>query len=224
MALVAGGLGVIWLHRPLDRFRAIVPGRIFISGMPTRTGLEVAQRRHRFKTIINLFPEDLPGLRSPLLEGELRFARTQGITYVGSPCRVDQADAFLDRTLALARDPDAWPILVHCHACMDRTPAWWGIYQFVIEGQPLERVMQQIEQHRGTRPKASVTLLYNRVLAPRAPGRHARDPTAQLLKRCAAGTRDPIFEQVRAEARRANGAPSPRVSQRDDPGGSVRRP
>ena len=135
VALVAGGLGLIWYHRPLDRLRAIVPGRIFISGMPTRLGLEVAHRRHRFKTIINLFPEDLPGLRSPLLDEELRFARDarHRVRRQPVPGR-PQADAFLDRTLALARDPAAWPILVHCHACMDRTPAWWGIYQFVVAG------------------------------------------------------------------------------------------
>jgi Tyrosine phosphatase family len=224
IALVAGGLGLIWYHRPIDRLRAIVPGRIFISGMPTRLGLEVAQRRHHFKTIVNLFPEDLPGLRSPLLDEELRFAREHGIAYVGNTARADRADAFLDRTLALARDPDAWPILVHCHACMDRTPAWWGIYRFVVAGEPLVRIMQEIERHRGSRPKASVTLLLNRVLEPRAPGRYARDPTAQLLKRCAAGTRDPFFAHERAEARRADGAAPPRVSRRDGGGEAVRRP
>jgi protein tyrosine phosphatase (PTP) superfamily phosphohydrolase (DUF442 family) len=222
--LVAGGLALIWLHRPLDRFRAIVPGRIFISGMPTRRGLEVAHRRHRFKTIVNLFPEDLPGLRSPLLDDEVRFAHAHGITYVGSPAGAAQADAFLDRTLALAQDPAAWPILVHCHACMDRTPAWWGIYQFVVEGRPLREILQEIERHRGCRPKASVTLLYNRVLPSRAPARYAGDPTARLLRRCAEGTEDPFFAQVRAEAGRANRTAIPRVSRREDAGEAGRRP
>ena len=55
----------------------------------------------------------------------------------GSPSDPLEADAFLDLTLRLAQDPDAWPVLVHCHGCMDRSPAWMGIYRFLVEGRPL---------------------------------------------------------------------------------------
>lgn len=149
-------------------------------------GLEIAQRRHRFKTIINLFPEDTPQ-RSPRFDEELRFAREHGLTYVLSPSDISSSNAFLDKTLTLATDPNSWPILVHCHACMDRTPAWVGIYRFVVEGRPLDDVMRFIEGHRGYRPKASVTLLYNRVLPRLAPERAKNDPTACLLGRVRRG-------------------------------------
>lgn len=193
--LIALGLTVIWYHRPLERFKAIAPGRLYISAMPTYRGLEVAHARHRFKTIINLFPERT-AQRSPILPDELRFVREHGINYVESPGRAREADAFLDRTLALARDPEAWPILVHCHGCMDRTPAWTGIYRFVVQGRPLIDILREIEQHRGDRPKATVTLLYNRVLAPRAAGRYDLDPTAPVLRANARGEVDRI-EQAR---------------------------
>jgi predicted protein tyrosine phosphatase len=164
----------------------VEPGRIYISAMPSWRGLEVAYKRHPFRTIINLFPEDTP-LRSPLLPDELRFAREHGIAYVGSPSDPSEAvsNAFLDKTLALARDPSAWPILVHCHGCVDRSPAWMGIYHFLVQGRPLDEVMREVEQHRGYRQKASVILLYNRVLPPRAGARYWRDPTAAVLRRCA---------------------------------------
>ncbi len=194
--VVKGGLWLVWYHRPIDRLKEIVPGRIYISAMPTTPGFDVAQRRHHFHTVINLFNEDGPQ-RSPLLPAELRFVRKHNLRYLMNPSDPRAADAFLDQTLALAQDPDAWPILVHCHGCMDRTPAWTGIYRFLIQGQPLDAILREIEQHRGLRPKASVTLLYNRVLRPRAPERYDRDPTAALLNRCAAGTVDPYYEQVR---------------------------
>lgn len=215
--LVKGGLWVVWLHRPIDRFKAVVPGRIYISGMPTPVGLAEAHRRHGFRTIINLFNEDGPQ-RSPLLPAELAFAREHGLTYVENPSDPIAAEAFLDRTLELARDPDAWPILVHCHGCMDRTPAWTGIYRFVVEGRPLDEILREIEQHRGLRPKASVTLLYNRVLRPRAPDRYDRDPTAALLSRCAAGTVDPYEQQLRAALEDQAG----RIGRRE--GDDTRRP
>jgi Tyrosine phosphatase family len=212
-ALVAGGIGLTWYHRPLARLRTVEPGKIYICAMPTRRGLEVAQRRHHFKTIINLFPEDTP-LRSPLLPDELEFAREHGIHYLGSPSDAASSEAFLNETLRLARDPEAWPILLHCHGCMDRTPAWMGIYRFVVQKRPLDEILREIEQHRGYRPKASVVLLYNRVLRPRAPEHYASDPTAALLQRCAVGTRDPYEDQVRAELRRARSGVPPRLSQR----------
>jgi hypothetical protein len=166
--------------------------------MPTYRGLQVADARHHFKTIVNLFPEEKLG-KSPRLAGELRYAREHGINYFESPGDAVGSDDFLDETLRMARDPSAWPILLHCHACMDRTPAWMGIYRFVVEGRSLREVMREIEGHRGYRPKASVTLLYNRVLPPRAPEHYAADPDAALLLRCAAGTRDPYEESLRKE-------------------------
>jgi hypothetical protein len=182
-ALVYGGIWLTWYHRPLGRFRVVEPGRIYMSAMPTPLGLRVEFARLHFRTIINLFPEETRQ-RSPLLPDELRFARAHGIRYVGSPSNPSQtaSSRFLDETLELAQDPAAWPILVHCHGCMDRTPAWMGIYRFVVQKRPLLEIMQEIERHRGYRPWSAVVLLYNRVLPSRAGARYWADPTAARLR------------------------------------------
>jgi predicted protein tyrosine phosphatase len=219
-AIVLGGEASMWYHRPLARLRAVVPGRIYISAMPTYRGLQVAHARHHFKTIINLFPEDTD-LRSPLLPQEERFVREHGVRFVRSPSNLLESEAFIDRTLALARDPDAWPILVHCHGCVDRTPAWMGIYRFLVQGRPLREIMQEIERHRGYRPKASVTLVFVRVLPRRDPRRFWSDPAAPLLVRCASGTIDPGEAQAMARRLGANPEGGLRVSRREAP---TRRP
>ncbi len=90
VAIVFAAVWLSWLHRPLARLRVVAPGRIYISAMPTKRGLELSQRRHPFRTIINLFPEDT-AQRSPLLPDELRFAREHGIQYVGSPSDPSEA-------------------------------------------------------------------------------------------------------------------------------------
>jgi predicted protein tyrosine phosphatase len=185
------GRGIFWYQRPLHRLREVVPGRIYISAMPTYWGLELAQERHHFNTIINLYPEHTT-TRSPLLPDELRFAAEHGINYVGNPPGDPSGEAFVAQTLELARDPSSWPILVHCHASMDRSPAWVGLYRFVIQRWPLADALRELEHHRGLRPKASVTLLYNRMLPRLAPERSTSDPTARLLQECAAGTIDPV--------------------------------
>jgi hypothetical protein len=222
VALVVAGRTVLWFHRPLERLRTVEPGRIYMSAMPTYRGLTVAHGRHRFKTIVNLFHEE-GRQRSPRLPEELRFAREHGITYIESPGDARLSDRFLDETLALAQNPAAWPILVHCHGCMDRTPAWMGIYRFLVQGRPLEEVLREIEQHRGLRPKASVTLLYNRVLPTRAGERYERDPVGRQLRRNAEGTIDPFYKELRAEIEKAGDSGGiRRVGRVDQP--DLRRP
>ena len=192
LVLCIAGRAMIWYHRPLDRLRPVVQNQIFISAMPTYQGLEIAQSRHGFRTIINVFNENTHQ-RSPYLEDEVRFAKEHGIRLLMAPGDTTQSEAFLDETLRLAQDPSAWPILVHCHGSMDRSPAWMGIYRFVVQGRPLREILQEIERHRGVRPKALVTLLYNRVLPKRAPERFEVDPTAQELVRNAQGSLDPFI-------------------------------
>lgn len=184
--LVSLGIGLTWFHRPLERLRTIEPGRIYLSAMPTYRGLEVAHARHGFKTIINIFPED-SAQRSPILPDEHRFVRERGLRYVEASAFDNDSDAFLDETLGIATDPAAWPILIHCHGSMDRSPGWMGIYRFLVQRRPLDEIMREIERHRGYRPKASITLLYNRVLGERAPDRYRADPTGRLLLRSANG-------------------------------------
>jgi hypothetical protein len=193
MLLAFTGRGLFWYQRPLARLRAVVPGRVYISAMPTYRGLELAQKRHHFRTIINLFPE-YTAQRNPRLPEEIRFAREHTLRYVANPAGDPTGEAFIARTIALAQDPSCWPILVHCHACMDRTPAWMGIYRFVVQGWPLADALREIEHHRGMRPWASVTLLYNRVLPHLAPTRWALDPAAAVLQKCAAGTVGPVHQ------------------------------
>ena len=189
--VVAAGIMVAKYHRPLARLHAVVPERIYISAMPTYRGLAIEQQRLGFKTIINLFDE-ASTQASPLHTDEIRFVRERGLRYLGSPSDGLESDKFLSETLALAEDPDAWPILVHCHGCMDRSPAWMGMYRFLVEKKPLADIYREIEQHRGTRPKAVVTLQYNRKLRKRAPEQFANDPTGRILQACVKGVTDPF--------------------------------
>jgi Tyrosine phosphatase family len=216
--LVVSGIMISTYHRPLARLHAVVPGKIYISGMPTPRGLAIEQSRLHFKTIINLFDE-ASTQGSPYHGEEIRFVRENGLRYLGSPSDGLESDRFLDETLALAQDPEAWPILIHCHGCMDRSPAWMGLYRFLVEGKPLDEVFREIERHRGSRPKAIVSLQYNRKLPPRAHDRFAVDPTCQLLVRCVSGTEDPFL--------RPNWNPTAttrKVVTRIEPDPSTRRP
>ena len=185
------GRGLFWYQRPIARLKEVVPGRIYLSAMPTYLGLQLAQPRYHFRTIINLYPEHTPE-QSPYWREELRFAREHGLNYFGNESPDGTGgEEFVARTLELSRDPKTWPILVHCHASMDRSPAWVGIYRFVVQGWPLVDALREIERHRGLRPRAAVTVLYTQILPKIAPERCAQDPTFAILKECAAGSGEP---------------------------------
>jgi protein tyrosine phosphatase (PTP) superfamily phosphohydrolase (DUF442 family) len=200
-AVICVGLWSIWLHRPLSRLHAVVPGKIYISAMPTYAGLREAQKRLGFRTIINLFPERT-SQRSPRLDEERRFVEEYGIRYVENPEDDTKGYETLMRNLAIANDPSAQPVLVHCHGCMDRSPSWMGIYRFVHQGWSLREVMREIEAHRGWRPKSSVTLLYDYYLRRIAPERYAADTTGRELARNVAGITNPFL--VANEGERSN--------------------
>ena len=71
MVLVSLGLdftgrGLFWYQRPIARLQEVVPGRLYLSAMPTYRGLKLAQERYHFRTIINLYPELHPGAEPTL--------------------------------------------------------------------------------------------------------------------------------------------------------------
>ncbi len=123
MVLVSLGLdftgrGLFWYQRPLARLREVVPGRIYISAMPTYRGLKLAQERYHFRTIINLYPEYTPE-QSPHWPDELRFARENGLKYLGNP----PATAAAARISSPGRSSS--PITrIHGRSWFTVTPAW----------------------------------------------------------------------------------------------------
>ena len=191
--LVIAAINLTWYHRPLARLQGDRAGKDLhecdadLARSRGRAGADSVPNDHQ-----SVSGRD--GAGQPAGAGGNEIWREHGIRYLGSPSDPSEeaSSAFLDETLALAQDERAWPILVHCHGCMDRSPAWMGIYKFLVKGRPLVEVMQAIERHRGYRPKASVILLYNRVLALRGGERYKADPTAAMLRRCAEGTIDPV--------------------------------
>lgn len=193
------GRGIFWYQRPISRLREIEPGVLYLSAMPTYRGLTLAHERIGFKTIINLFPEFTPE-QSPHWPDEQRFARENGIALYNQPPTDPTGVRYVQETLAIASDPANQPVLVHCHASMDRSPAWVGMFRFLVSGWSVKDAIAEIERHRGSRPKSSVTLLYNRMLPLLDAERAASDPTAALLKQNAEGTLDPYYLIKQREA------------------------
>ena len=106
LGLDVTGRGVFWYQRPIARLREVIPGRLYLSAMPTYLGLKLAQERYHFRTIINLYPEYTPE-QSPHWQDELRFTREHGLKYAGNESRDGTGgEEFVAQTLELSRDPE----------------------------------------------------------------------------------------------------------------------
>lgn len=178
--IIQGGYYLHWLHWPIPRLKVAIPGQLYFSAMPPPKGLALANERHHFKTIINLFNEDTP-LRHPDYPAEFAYAKANGIKYVRADGTMYGED-FIESTFAVARNPENWPVLVHCHGNMDRTPAWVGMFRFHFQGWNLTEVLTAIERHRGYRPKGGVSVLYCDVLSKIDKERWEKDPVARRLE------------------------------------------
>jgi hypothetical protein len=42
---------------------------------------------------------------------------------------------------------------------MERSPAWMGIYRFVVQQRPLREIMRESDQNRSYRPEGSVAIV-----------------------------------------------------------------
>jgi hypothetical protein len=198
LAVVQSGYYLHWLHWPIPRFKVIIPGQLYVSAMPPPKGLALANERHQFETIINLFNEDTPQ-RHPNYPAEVAYAKSHGIKYVRAEGK-SYGSAFVESTFAEARNPENWPVLVHCHGNMDRTPAWLGMYRFHFQGWSLSEVFAAIERHRGYRPKGGTSVLYTDVLSKIDPERWAKDPVARRLEVYTKGYSQPALPQASAIA------------------------
>ena len=111
--------------------------------MPPPTGLALANERHHFKTIINLFNEDTPQ-RHPNFPKEVAYAESHGIRYIRAQGKT-YGSVYVQSTLDEVRKPENWPVLVHCHGNMDRTPAWLGMYRFIDQGWKLADILAAMQ-------------------------------------------------------------------------------
>lgn len=194
-AVIQSGYYLHWLHWPIPRFKVIIPGQLYVSAMPPPHGLALAHKRHHFKTIINLFNEDTPQ-RHPDFPAEMAYAKANGIKYVRAEGK-SYGSKFVESTFAVARDPENWPVLVHCHGNMDRTPAWLGMYRFYYQGWSLAEVFAAIERHRGYRPKGGTSVLYCDVLSEIDPEKWSKDPVARRLEEQTKGFSQPALPIAR---------------------------
>lgn len=137
VAVVAGGLAVGgWMYRQHHRYKHFAiheTGRVYRSAWLEPDALKEVIQEHKIKTVINLCA---PGEMGEERWRQERIAtRAIGAQLIEIPLNHEtdpHKDRYLKRHLEVMRNPDNYPILVHCKHGIARTAKWLAIYDVAI--------------------------------------------------------------------------------------------
>jgi tyrosine-protein phosphatase SIW14 len=106
-----------------------VTAYIWRSGRPLPAGITLLAGQG-LKVILDL-EDDVVATKA-----EAKVAEALGIRHISLPISQGQpvTDALVNQALALLRQSEASPVLVHCYAGQDRTGMLMGVYRVAIQG------------------------------------------------------------------------------------------
>lgn len=133
----------------MDNFGVVEPGRIFRSGQLTARQLEKLIAGKGIRTVLNLRDESES---TPVMREESEVCLREGVRLIVIPMPGDGLADFeqLDQAFEGISDTNNYPLLVHCARGSYRTGAVVGAYRAAICGWPMERILDEMREHRFT--------------------------------------------------------------------------
>ena len=145
--IVVGIVASKWNH--IKNFGVVRQGVLYRSAQPSARQVAILVKRHGIKTIVNLRPttEDAD---DGWYEAEREAARQFGIRLVNLPVRAGciPTDDDVAEFLALCRDSDNHPILLHCEAGQARTGYLAAIWRMEFQGTDVEDAIREMQEYR----------------------------------------------------------------------------
>lgn len=162
--LVVGGLTLAVKHTRhyfiAKRFAVVEPGKLYRSGYCEPGPLARLLRDHQIRTILTLL-RDEP--ESKEQQNELAVAADANVRMIriGMPGDGRAEFELLDQAADVIADSANYPLLVHCHAGVNRTGASYAAWRMKYCGWTLAQALAEAEEHgmsRGANPELFVHL------------------------------------------------------------------
>lgn len=125
--------------RGIPNFQSVTD-QIVRGGRPGSGDLANLQNRIGVRTVINL--EN----KQPIIDQERMTATQLGINFYSSPmsAAARPTDRQVDEILSMLKDPNNFPIFIHCHHGQDRTGMVIGIYRVEVQGWAPAKAYQEM--------------------------------------------------------------------------------
>jgi tyrosine-protein phosphatase SIW14 len=149
--LIGGPIGYALYKKPqLRNFRVVRDGVLYRSGQMTLFGLKQVIRDYGIKTVVTLRTAREPGEPQPAPEEEA-YCLKQNLNYYRLHMKgwvrqngVAPVDESVKTFLDIMKNPDNYPVLVHCFAGKHRTGAYCAIYRMEMEGWTNEQAIDEM--------------------------------------------------------------------------------
>jgi tyrosine-protein phosphatase SIW14 len=141
VVLLVGGPIAYWQYKKpqVRNLRLVREGVLYRSGQLTLDGLKQAIRDYAIKTVVTLRTAREPGEPHPALDEE-EYCRNQELNYYRLQMKgwvKENGHAPVDESvrqfLDIMKNPDNYPVMVHCFAGKHRTGAYCAIYRMEFE-------------------------------------------------------------------------------------------
>ena len=132
-------------------FRVVKKGVLYRSGQMTPVGLKKIVDEYHIKSIVSL--RDSYSSEAPPDVQEEAFAREYGVKYLrlspkkwesdnGEPPVMENVRQYFK----LMKNPDNYPVLVHCFAGIHRTGSYCALYRMELEKWSKEKAISELKQ------------------------------------------------------------------------------
>ncbi len=127
--------------RLLYNFGTVEQGRIYRAAQPSPLFLRWLVSRHEIRTLVNLRRGRMQGFESA-------FAARHGLRLFSFDLSASRppTEAQVARFLEILRDPQNYPLVVHCRNGVDRTGYMLGIYRVEVGGWDADRATREMNR------------------------------------------------------------------------------
>jgi protein-tyrosine phosphatase len=141
VAAIAGGGAYRYVHR-YKHFAIHEPGLVYRSAWVEPDVFTELIEDYQIRTVLNLCePGEMGEAR---WEGERQAVRGAGaqLLEMSLPRTVDAGDPVVEQFIQVLKNPDNYPILVHCQHGVTRTAKVLAMYDILFRGMPAEKSLR----------------------------------------------------------------------------------
>ena len=135
ICLVGGAVAGGWAYRNAQRYKHFVvhePGRVYRSAWLEADAMAEMVRKYQLRAVVNLCKPGEMGNERWAAERQAVQGAGARLIELSMPLQIDPADPLVAAHVEILRDPDNYPMLVHCQHGVTRTAKFLVLYDVLI--------------------------------------------------------------------------------------------
>jgi len=132
----------------LRHYAVVEAGRLYRCGQPRPEELAGLIEKLGLRTVISLRGVRPPSAPDAWEQAEREVCATRGVEFVRLPCNHKNPPTAeqVERFLAIVRDPQRLPALIHCRIGQQRTGLFCALYRVHVQGLDPDEALREMDE------------------------------------------------------------------------------